>query len=1012
MYKKVLAFLLSIISLLCFAEISVESRLFFDFTDSSPSLSVYLKNIGDELADAVELHPMKKTGEGLDVLSIGSIRPGEKVEKIVPLTKEQSDALLTSSSCCAFPFLFLYQDRYGNEFSSCLLSTCVNEHSTVNPKEAFGVLASSACLEVDSATQSLTITVIYNYDRVVAAGVNKISVSYYLPKGIAPLEETTEQKLVFDIKKNGLVEKSIILKSDIENISGDIPYIVIYEFLDANDNPVSYPIARSDVMHIEAPLNLNAFPQLLDSRIALAIGIIVFVIFVIKQFKSNTIPQVSERILSWIEWLIVVGITLYFAYMLQLPLALKGYTCMGGDLPAHHYLISHIAETGRPVSWADGWWCGFPMFHYYFPLPYTILAFFSTIFPHNIVFNLGVCLGILLLPLSVYLSCRIVRLPRPLPAIAVCFIVPLIFDNTHNMWGVNAYSTLAGMVANSWSFCLFCPALANICRDIYDNKFRLRTSLLIAAVALSHFFTSIVLALLVGIIWLCVIGYSIRNKTTHYRIPVYEGVLAILLVAWWLIPLATTGEWAVAFGSQWEISFFKQLPNIVTYFFLPSLVLATICGICFKKQENKPFYPWFFVFIVLFLISLVLFYFGRSIGEVFVNCRLWPFITFSLLFIMAGLFARIFKELPISGMLFALVLCFSFAWNDKEDDKNEIWSYLNLVSTWAKYNFSGYENSPNGDVGQELVDYLRGVEPNGRIAYDLHPFNESLGSTRFFEALPALTGHPIIEGGIVNSAIGSLTAYTVQGEMSEHTAGAPLLVEPQSFNPERGFAHLELLGVRRFIAHSNSTITALRNNPLWEEERSFGGGKWIIFKHKKEYNGLVRKWNYPIKFYISDNFQKDSLDWMYVGAAVREPFGFVQPNIITSTLTYPYSRLNELKSDTTPVGDWISDLSDDIPSNTVKNGSRYEIHFKAKELNSPYIVAMSYFPNWKVKGADGPYFVTPGFMVVYPTQEDVCVYYGYRFADIAGYVITILGIIIIVGVIAFRTLKKRSRKIA
>jgi hypothetical protein len=110
MYKKVLAFLLSIISLLCFAEISVESRLFFDFTDSSPSLSVYLKNVGDELADAVELHPMKKTSEGIDVLSIGSIRPGEKVEKIVPLTKEQSDALLTSSSCCTFPFLFIYQD--------------------------------------------------------------------------------------------------------------------------------------------------------------------------------------------------------------------------------------------------------------------------------------------------------------------------------------------------------------------------------------------------------------------------------------------------------------------------------------------------------------------------------------------------------------------------------------------------------------------------------------------------------------------------------------------------------------------------------------------------------------------------------------------------------------------------------------------------------------------------------------------------------------------------------------
>ena len=359
---------------------------------------------------------------------------------------------------------------------------------------------------------------------------------------------------------------------------------------------------------------------------------------------------------------------------------------------------------------------------------------------------------------------------------------------------------------------------------------------------------------------------------------------------------------------------------------------------------------------------------------------------------MAGLLAYIFRELPLCGMLLGVVLCLSFAWNDKEDDKNEVWSYLNLSSSWAKYNFSGYENSANAIAGQELVDYLRSVEPCGRIAYDLHPYNESLGSTRFFEALPALTGHPIIEGGIVNSAIGSLTAYVVQGEMSEHTAGAPLLVQPQSFNPANGLAHLELLGVRRFIAHSNSTIEALRESPMWEEEQAIGGGKWILFKHVSDFDGLVRKWNTPINCYVSDNFQKDSLDWMYVGAAVREPFALLKSNVVQSTLTGVDSRLEELRDHPTPVGDWISDLSDDIPSNIIKNGSRYEIHFKATELNSPYIVAMSYFPNWKVKGADGPYFVTPGFMVVYPNEENVILYYGNTISKWFGYILSLIGI--------------------
>lgn len=995
MYKKIFSILFSIFSTFCFAAISVESKLSFDCNEQNPTLSIELKNVGDELVDSIEIIPLLSIGNS-ESISLGVLRTDQSINKQYQLSLAQREKIVAESSCCAYPFLFSYKDRFGNKYSSCLLASCINKHPQAEATEDIGLMVSSACVADDSLTSSMAISVMYDYEHATKFGATELRVSYFLPEGISPASTNKQQIISCKLDANGLTEINELLQIEIENMSGDIPYAVIAQLFDSNGKPITLPQWTSELIHVNSALNYNAFPQLLDWRIAAFVGVITIGILILKLAKPSTIKPIPERILLWIEWLIVLFVTLYIAKMLQIPLAFQGNTCMGGDLPAHHYLVSHIRETGFPVSWADGWWCGFPMFHYYFPLPYSILALASSVFPHNIVFNVGVCLGLLFLPLVVYMSARIVQMPRPLPVMAVCFVVPLVFDNSHNMWGVNAYSTLAGMVANSWSFCLFLLALANICKDIQDNKFRIRTPILIAAVALSHFFTSIVLALVVGVVWLCVLAYSIRNKTTHYLIPLVEGIIGVLLVSWWLIPLAMTGEWAVAFGSQWEINFFKQLPNIVSFFFLPILIFAFFIGIYKKDKINIKLLAWISIFLMLLIVALILFFFGRSIGEVFVNCRLWPFIVFSLLFIMAAFMAYAFKAAPLCGMLLSLVLCFSFAWNDKPDEKNEVWSYLNLVSSWARYNFSGYENSASAAAAQELIDYLRSVEPNGRIAYDLHPFNESLGSTRFFEALPALTGHPIIEGGIVNSAIGSLSAYVVQGEMSEHTAGAPLLVQPQSFDPEKGLAHMELLGVRRFIAHSNSTINALRESPMWTEEFVVGGGKWIIFKHKKESNGLVRKWNYPIKFYISDNFQKDSLEWMYVGAAVREPFGFVQSNIIQSTLTYPYSRLNELKSDTTPVGDWISDLSDDIPSNTVKNGSRYEIHFKAKELNSPYIVAMSYFPNWKVKGADGPYFVTPGFMVVFPTQEDVVVYYGFNTSNWIGYALAFLGVLALI----------------
>ena len=53
--------------------------------------------------------------------------------------------------------------------------------------------------------------------------------------------------------------------------------------------------------------------------------------------------------------------------------------------------------------------------------------------------------------------------------------------------------------------------------------------------------------------------------------------------------------------------------------------------------------------------------------------------------------------------------------------------------------------------------------------------NEALGSSRCFEALPYVwPGTRTLEGGIVNSALGSLAAYTVQGEISDAPAGWPL----------------------------------------------------------------------------------------------------------------------------------------------------------------------------------------------------------------------------------------------
>jgi len=59
-----------------------------------------------------------------------------------------------------------------------------------------------------------------------------------------------------------------------------------------------------------------------------------------------------------------------------------------------------------------------------------------------------------------------------------------------------------------------------------------------------------------------------------------------------------------------------------------------------------------------------------------------------------------------------------------------------------------------------------------------------------------------------------------------------------------------------------------------------------------------------------------------------------------------------------------------------ENIENEKITFKTTAIGIPHIIKISYFPNWKAVGADGPYAISPSFMMVIPRQENVTLYYG------------------------------------
>jgi hypothetical protein len=69
------------------------------------------------------------------------------------------------------------------------------------------------------------------------------------------------------------------------------------------------------------------------------------------------------------------------------------------------------------------------------------------------------------------------------------------------------------------------------------------------------------------------------------------------------------------------------------------------------------------------------------------------------------------------------------------------------------------------------------------------------------------------------------------------------------------------------------------------------------------------------------------------------------------------------------------------------------ISFDVSDVGKPVEVKESYFPNWKVKGARGPYRLAPNLMVVVPTSKHVELTYGLTAADWLGRGITVAGVV-------------------
>lgn len=653
---------------------------------------------------------------------------------------------------------------------------------------------------------------------------------------------------------------------------------------------------------------------------------------------------------------------LIFAFLLNYlkpSLLLSKTTISGGDTGSHNYLVYYLRDYllphGKIIGWSPGWYAGIPMFQFYFPLSYLLMVFLGYIIPIQISVKLITVLGTFLLPIATFFSMKLMGFKFPAPIVAAIFTLPFLFMEANSMWGGNIPSTFAGEFSYSLSFSLMILFFGAAYYGIKTNKFIIHNSVLFAAISLTHVYTMI-FAGVSSLFFLLERNKQKIIKNFKYLFKVY--LLALLLIAFWFLPLLAKVQYRTPFDYVWTIGSISEVfPQIL----LPFYVIAVFGAYKGVKKRNER------ILLLLFSILMSVLLYKLAIFARLTDIRFVPFLQFFPLLIAAYGISELKKMNPIFVLIILFVV---LMW---------VSNHTTYIAFWTQWNYSGFESKGSWPQLKNITDYLTSLPP-GRVVHEFSSTHDKFGTVRTFEDIPFFTGKPVLEGLTIESAVNSPFVFWIQSEISE-TPTCPLPKMTCSyFNLDNGIEHLKLFNVNYLIATSAKLKNATRNDTQLTLLKVFDDIEIYKVNNTGKYVELAK--NEPVLVETKD-WKKVSLEW------------FKRMDLIDTPLVFSNQAEDRFKSVLT------DDNLDSIKKIPVKANcsineqvSNEEIKINTDCIGKPLLVKVSYFPNWKVEGADKVYLVSPAFMLIYPEQENVRLYYGDTTIDVIGKVLSIIGILI------------------
>lgn len=795
-------------------------------------------------------------------------------------------------------------------------------------------------------------------------------------------------------------------------------------------------------------------------------------------------PSLGARLIrrsawpAWANLAAVAGVTLVALSQLHPSLLVANTTAAGGDTGAHvmmpAFMKSDLLPHGQLTGWDPGWYDGFPLYTFYFPLPGLITVLFNAVVTYNVAFKLVTVLGTLTLPVCAWAFGRLAGLRDPGPACLAAATLPFLFEPSFTIYGGNILSTMAGEFSYSLSLSIAMLFLGVVAAGLRTGRWRALAAGLFAACLLCHLYPAI-FAGVGAVLWL-VLDADLRRALRHGAAArlarrrwqrrllwgVVAGAIGIGLTFWWLLPFAAgqayttnmgwtnvdgfphllfpgSARWVLAADVVGLVAMVVRRNRVALFIgVMGAFSAAVVCLDPQGKLYNVRFLP--FWFLCLYLMA------GYALGEVVAALarwnrrrRLdqWVVMIRERLNRIEGMpwqpgmrISRFRRPTPsgnapgaVVGPLVALAAaCLAVvpALVLPASTMSDLGITVspNQPSAWAEWNYSGYQEKPDYPEYHAVIQMMAKVGADhgcGRAMWEYNPDQNRFGTTESLMLLPYWTGGCIdsMEGLLFESSATTPYHFINQNELSVTPSDAvnSTAFQYDGLDVPLGVEHLQMLGVRYFLAASPTVEAAAADDPSLTQVASTG--PW-----NTSYNGEVLNTTWKV-YEISDSaavtpLANQPVVWKGVSPAQTS---WLKPSATWYDNPTKWNVVPAAGGPATwqriPANDTRPNIVPE-PVTTVSDVSQTDssVSFHVSRVGTPVEVKISYFPNWQATGAEGPWRVAPNLMVVVPTSHQVTLRYGSSGADKAGELVTFVALVAVVYLMVVAVAARRSRRTA